>query len=166
VIKQLIGEVGATENSKGFMVLPDHVRVIQGDGIDHHDVESILTLLEHLKISASNIAFGMGGGLLQKVNRDTFKFAMKANAIMRGGRWIDVVKDPVTDKGKKSKAGVQITLRNELTEEWKTIRKDEYTPMMRNDGWYPRLNPVYRSCFGTTVHNRTNMNEVRARAAL
>jgi nicotinamide phosphoribosyltransferase len=38
-----------------------------------------------------NIAFGMGGGLLQQVNRDTLRFAMKANAMRDArGLWHDV----------------------------------------------------------------------------
>ena len=59
--------------------------------------------------SADNIAFGMGGALLQIVDRDTQRFAMKASAACINGEWRDVVKDPVTDSGKKSKAG-RVTL--------------------------------------------------------
>ena len=56
--------------------------------------------------SADNIAFGMGGALLQQVDRDTQKFAMKCSAVEIGsGNWVDVQKDPITDPGKKSKAG-------------------------------------------------------------
>jgi nicotinamide phosphoribosyltransferase len=47
----------------------------------------------------------MGGGLLQQVNRDTMKFAMKCSAIKINGHWQDVYKDPATDKGKISKRG-------------------------------------------------------------
>jgi nicotinamide phosphoribosyltransferase len=59
--------------------------------------------------SADNIAFGMGGALLQAVDRDTQKFAMKASSARINGEWVNVVKDPVTDPGKKSKAG-RVTL--------------------------------------------------------
>ena len=55
-----------------------------------------------------NIAFGMGGGLLQLVNRDTLRFAMKANAMRDAeGVWHDVSKKPATDPTKGSKAGRQ-----------------------------------------------------------
>jgi nicotinamide phosphoribosyltransferase len=55
-----------------------------------------------------NIAFGIGGGLLQQVNRDTLRFAMKANAMRDDtGTWRDVSKSPATDRGKDSKAGRQ-----------------------------------------------------------
>jgi len=51
----------------------------------------------------------MGGALLQIVDRDTQRFAMKCSAMQMNGEWVDVVKDPVTDPGKKSKAG-RVTL--------------------------------------------------------
>lgn len=95
-----------TVNSKGFKVLPPWVRVIQGDGIDIQSMEDILRGLTDLKWSASNIAFGSGGGLLQKVNRDTQKWAFKCCAAKVDGKWVDVRKDPITSKGKRSKGGV------------------------------------------------------------
>ena len=51
----------------------------------------------------------MGGGLLQQVDRDTQRFAMKCSAAKINGKWVPVQKDPVTDSGKKSKAG-RVTL--------------------------------------------------------
>ncbi|HHB95407.1 MAG TPA: nicotinate phosphoribosyltransferase, partial [Campylobacterales bacterium] len=70
--------------------------------------------------SADNIAFGMGGGLLQQPNRDDFRFAMKASAICVDGEWRDVYKDPITDVGKRSKRG-----RLALTEGFETVRVEE-----------------------------------------
>jgi nicotinamide phosphoribosyltransferase len=55
--------------------------------------------------SADNIAFGMGGALLQQLNRDTQKFAFKCSAARIGEEWKPVFKDPVTDPGKNSKHG-------------------------------------------------------------
>lgn len=105
VIESLGRFVGFHMNGKGYKVLPDYVRVIQGDGIDIRDVDDILKIMDDKKLSASNIAFGMGGGLLQKVNRDTFKFAMKCSAIQVGDEWRDVYKEPKADFGKSSKRG-------------------------------------------------------------
>jgi nicotinamide phosphoribosyltransferase len=48
--------------------------------------------------------FGMGGGLLQKVNRDTQRSAFKCSAQKRDGEWFDIFKDPL-DSSKKSKRG-------------------------------------------------------------
>ena len=89
-------------------VLDDSVRVIQGDGISPADIGLILGRLEAFGFSAENIAFGMGAGLLQKVNRDTYSFAMKANARQDdAGTWHGVYKRPATMNLKASKAGRQ-----------------------------------------------------------
>lgn len=103
---ELLGEkFGFSVNEKGYKVLNPAVRLIQGDGIDLEMVENILANYAKHGWSADNIAFGSGGGLLQKLNRDTCKFAMKCSAIRVDGIWRDVFKDPITDDGKKSKRG-------------------------------------------------------------
>jgi nicotinamide phosphoribosyltransferase len=105
LLQILEAKVGMRVNSKGFKVLPDYFRIIQGDSIDRDSMRVILKTLTGLGYSASNIAFGSGGGLLQKVNRDTQKWAFKCcNAIVNGVA-VDVRKNPVTDSGKRSKAG-------------------------------------------------------------
>jgi nicotinamide phosphoribosyltransferase len=105
VVKKLWDRFGGTTNEKGYRVLNPAVRVIQGDGINEHSILKILIYLEGHKFSADNVAFGMGGALLQQINRDTLKFAMKCSAVEVDGEWRDVYKDPVTDKGKTSKRG-------------------------------------------------------------
>jgi nicotinamide phosphoribosyltransferase len=95
---------GSTVNKKGYKLL-NNVRVIQGDGINEQSIKDILARVKIAGYSTDNIAFGMGGALLQHMNRDTEKFAMKASAAKVGGEWRDVFKDPVTDFGKKSKKG-------------------------------------------------------------
>jgi nicotinamide phosphoribosyltransferase len=104
VVEILADKFGYTTNEKGYKVL-NHVRVIQGDGINHDTIKRILDELLARKWSADNIAFGMGGALLQQVNRDTQKFAIKASSVVIDGRQTDVFKAPVTDNGKRSKAG-------------------------------------------------------------
>jgi nicotinic acid phosphoribosyltransferase len=56
------------------------------------------SLLEEIKkvgYSPQSVAFGMGGGLLQKVNRDTMSFATKLSFIRYAdGRAVDVMKRP------------------------------------------------------------------------
>ena len=99
---------GSTVNQKGYKVL-NNVRLIQGDGINHETIEAILDALAEAGFSADNIAFGQGGALLQQVNRDSLKFAMKCSAAEINGNWVDVYKDPITDHGKKSKRG-RVTL--------------------------------------------------------
>ncbi len=106
VIEILAERFGTTVNSKGYKVLPSYIRVIQGDGINEHTLPQILENLIAKGFSTENIAFGMGGGLLQAWNRDTLKYAMKASARQDStGKWHGFSKDPITDHGKKSKEG-------------------------------------------------------------
>lgn len=105
VVKLLAGKFGTTRNEKGYDVLPPCIRVLQGDGINEKSIQIILDRLLAAGFSADNISFGMGGEMLQTVNRDHLKFAMKASAAYINGEWVDVFKDPVTDPGKKSKKG-------------------------------------------------------------
>lgn len=104
-VAQLLGEkFGFDINSKGYKVLKN-VRIIQGDGVNQDSIKQILERLKSEGFSASNIAFGIGGSLLQKVNRDTLKFAYKCSAIITNGELREVYKQPITDAGKNSKKG-------------------------------------------------------------
>ena len=71
---------GSDLNGKGYKVLRG-VGVIQGDGISYSKIGEILNAAMDEGYSAENITFGMGGGLLQKMDRDTMSFATKLNHI-------------------------------------------------------------------------------------
>lgn len=118
VAKLLDQQFGSVVNSKGYKVL-NNVRIIQGDGINEDSIVAILTSLKNEGFSADNVAFGMGGALLQGINRDTQRFAMKCSAVQVNGEWIDVFKDPITDSGKRSKKG-------RLRLERAVVNRDEY----------------------------------------
>ena len=110
VIESLGDIFGYEINERGYKVLPSYIRVIQGDGVHALSIEAILQRMKKKGWSAENIAFGMGGALLQRdIHRDTMNWAMKANAIKFKGdnEWTDVYKDPITDPGKSSKRGRQ-----------------------------------------------------------
>ena len=156
---EILGEkFGYTTNAKGFKVL-NNVRLIQGDGINELTVRSILGAFMAMGWSADNIAFGMGGALLQQVDRDTQKFAMKCSAAEVNGRWIDVVKDPVTDSGKKSKAG-RVTLWTNGTGEY--VSSVDEPKQWADRGWTDALVPVY---WNGNLHKDYTFEEVRANAA-
>jgi nicotinamide phosphoribosyltransferase len=55
--------------------------------------------------SADNITFGMGGALLQQLNRDTQQFAFKCSSVTVRGEDRDVFKDPIEGHDKASKRG-------------------------------------------------------------
>ncbi len=103
-VQTLEAKFGSTTNNKGFKVL-NHVRVIQGDGINASSIRKILFLLEQWGYSATNVAFGMGGALLQQVNRNTQKFAQKLHLVSVNGDTYGVNKNPADDPGKASKKG-------------------------------------------------------------
>ncbi|HEX7340213.1 MAG TPA: nicotinate phosphoribosyltransferase [Rhodanobacteraceae bacterium] len=111
---------GHTLNSKGCRVL-NHVRVIQGDGVDPTSIRAILERITSAGYATDNLAFGMGGALLQKLNRDTQKFALKCSAVRVDGHWRDVWKAPVTDTGKRSKRGRIALLRHREYGTWRTL---------------------------------------------
>ncbi len=122
ILEEKLGEEIIT-NDQGYKILPSYFRLIQGDGVNLEAIKSILSTMKHHGWAADNIAFGMGASLLQKVNRDTFKFAMKCSAIYRRGAWHDVYKDPITDRGKTSKKGV-LALIKDQNNNFKTVQED------------------------------------------
>ena len=159
VVEALGERFGFTTNSKGYRVLPDCVRVIQGDGITVETLPQILDNLLNRGWSADNLAFGMGGGLLQQVNRDTQKFAMKASACEVAGEWRDVYKDPVTDPGKRSKRG-RVTLWTSGGE-FETAVTQPTRWCDRGMVWREALETVWQA--GNLLRDQT-FAEIRARA--
>lgn len=93
-----------TINSKGYKCLPPKVGIIWGDGVGYDAIQDILEAMTQRGWSVCNIVFGMGGGLLQRHDRDTQRFAFKASAICINGEWYDVFKDPKNGQ-KRSKKG-------------------------------------------------------------
>merc|ERR1719271_511383 len=106
VLDRLGEKFGTEKTSTGHKKLPNYIRMIQGDGIDKNSLKMILTAMKDAGWAAENSAFGSGGALLQKLNRDTNKFAFKCSYAVIDGKGTNVFKDPITDKGKKSKAGM------------------------------------------------------------
>ena len=105
----ILGEAFAedvTKTSTGHKLLPPYIRMIQGDGISYESLGAILDAMAEKGWAAENLAFGSGGALLQKLNRDTQKCAFKCSEITKeGGASNFVYKDPITDQGKRSKMG-------------------------------------------------------------
>ncbi len=161
LIQILEQKFGTTVNSKGFKVL-NNVRLIQGDGVNELSIRSILGALQAMGFSADNIAFGMGGALLQQIDRDTQKFAMKCSSALVNGEWIDVQKDPATDPGKRSKAGRVELWTNSGGEYASSVGAPTGWTDKGIGGWSPALKEVFRD--GKLV-NEITFNEVRANAS-
>lgn len=93
--------------NEGFFTLPDSIGLLWGDGMTPKTVNKLYvnarmgwsdqgyTRVD--KYSAANFIVGMGGGLLQKHNRDSQRFAFKcaANKFEGSDEWIDIQKNPI-----------------------------------------------------------------------
>jgi nicotinamide phosphoribosyltransferase len=168
-LRALEASFGARVNSKGYRVL-HHVRLLQGDGINAQSIAAILGDLDAAGYALDNMVFGMGGALLQQVNRDTQRFAMKCSAVRiarDGGApvWQGVAKDPATDSGKRSKAGRLTLLRHATRGEYETVTlpmSDEWRQEVERGTWEDALVPVFDT--GRLLVD-DSFERVRARAA-
>jgi nicotinamide phosphoribosyltransferase len=119
----LLGKDVININSKGYKVLPPYLRIIWGDGINRRSFKEILGAVLNAGWSASNLAFGSGGGLLMDFNRDTQRFAFKCSYAIVGGKAVNVSKDPITDPGKRSKEGRLDLIK--VNDQYVTVALDE-----------------------------------------
>lgn len=79
--------------------------------VRHHPLRDILSI----------IFIELSGGLLQKFDRDTMKFAIKCSYVeITGTGGVAVAKDPITDKGKRNKPG-RLKLIKDSTGTYQTV---------------------------------------------
>ena len=127
VLEQLFNiaaeKFGFEVNRKGWKVIAPQVRFIQGDGVNYYTIQNMISQLTRRGWSMDNWSFGTGGALLQQLNRDTLRFALKCSAIDINGQWHDVYKQPITDPGKDSRAGRFILLKE--GSEFVTVKREE-----------------------------------------
>lgn len=124
VIRILAEKFGTTTNSKGYKLLNPKVGVIYGDGMYYERFERILTNLREMGFASTNLVVGVGGLLLQQHSRDEQGYAIKATYAEINGQSYDLMKDPVTDSGKRSHKGLlQLTKDNNGN----FVTKDECT---------------------------------------
>lgn len=97
---------GSTINSKGYRELNPKVGLIYGDGMYFERFERILNKLAENGYASNNLVIGVGGLLLQQHSRDDQGFAIKATYCEIDGKPREIVKDPITDPGKKSLKGL------------------------------------------------------------
>ena len=151
-LEKLISHFGCHTNSKGYRMLPDYLRVIQGDGVSASSIRAILTQMQLQGLSTDNVSFGMGAELLQNVNLDTLCFAMKASAVKRNHTWHDVFKAPVTDTTKSSKRG-RLALIQHTSGDYETIAEQDLRQQVNC------LLPVFREGQLLIHDNFTNIRQ-------
>lgn len=113
VADDLQNTFGGTENAAGYVVLHPSVSIIQGDGIKVNTVGPVCEAFTNKGYSMDNLTLGMGGGITHEGGRDDFSFSMKAVARYDGTRWIPLLKEPITDRAKKSLTGLVRCSENE-----------------------------------------------------
>lgn len=156
---------GFDMTEKGFKKIR-YAGILQGDGIDYESMERVLRMLMNLGYSADSIVFGSGGALLQKVNRDTYKYAQKASAVLVHNpetgevKWVGITKDPITDPGKQSKEGMLTLVRSRMTGEYMTVRIDQGD---LDSEWEDVMVDLY-DC--GKFFNYTTLDEARSRTGL
>ena len=142
--------------------------VLWGDGITPEVIENILSINMANGFAAENFVFGSGGDIMQNVNRDTQKFAMKCSSITLEEEITDdpsninyfteydrdVYKDPITDPGKTSKKGKVTTRLNIHTGEYSKSALDTITTSTNVDA----LHTVFLN--GVLV-NKTTLSDIR-----
>jgi len=85
-------------------------RVLQGDGVALSTVGDMLASLLANGFCASTVHYGSGGGLLQKINRDSLSCAFKCCSMYVNGTSYNIGKDPIAG-GKKSYPGNPAVIR-------------------------------------------------------
>ena len=157
LFEELLPKGEITVNKKGYKLLPPHLRLIWGDGINRRSMKTILKAITDAGWSASNLAMGSGGGLLMDFNRDTQKFAFKLCAAIVAGKARKVSKNPITDPGKRSKEGRLDLIR--APDGFKTVVLDEGV-----DQHPDSVLVTYYDMGDITYH--TTLAEVRSQTAL
>ncbi|MCP4988438.1 MAG: nicotinate phosphoribosyltransferase [Colwellia sp.] len=152
LIECLAETFGTTESPKGLKLLHDNIGAIYGDSITLDRQQQIIERLE-AKGFAAMVVLGIGSYSYQHVTRDTHGSAVKAVWVKKGGKGVDVFKDPKTDSKKKSAKGL---LRVEK-ENGKFVLYDQQTSEQEQQGL---LDTVFLD--GKLV-KETSLQEIRER---
>eukprot|EP00930_Biecheleria_cincta_P065429 TRINITY_DN511_c0_g2_i2.p1 TRINITY_DN511_c0_g2~~TRINITY_DN511_c0_g2_i2.p1 ORF type:complete len:810 (+),score=170.93 TRINITY_DN511_c0_g2_i2:189-2618(+) len=132
VVQKIRAKLGAGPAANPFRRFKgQQMRILQGDGVALDTVGDMLASLLANGFCANTVHFGSGGGLLQKLNRDSLACAFKCCAMYVGGKMYPVGKDPIAG-GKKSYGGNPPVLR-------------EADGVLRNRGEYSPDGDIIRS---------------------
>lgn len=152
ILHYLDDAFGSVVNEKGYKVL-NKVGIINGDGVSINSLPLMLKAVEDEGFATCNVAYGIGGAMIQECNRDTFKYAIKCSAIMnKEGKWMDVYKDP-KNSFKKSKRG----LTGLYLEDGKMVTKSTDYDTMNSD--LNLLKPVFEN---GKILKMFTLDEIRA----
>jgi nicotinamide phosphoribosyltransferase len=104
-VKKVRTKVGCAGDANPFRrPIAQQLRVLQGDGVALSSLPDMLASMVSNGFCANCVNFGSGGGLLQKLNRDSVSVAFKCCAMYVGDKCFPIGKDPIAG-GKKSYGG-------------------------------------------------------------
>lgn len=105
--KDIEATFGASEpNAKGYKDLHPQTGVLQGDSIRVGTIRGVLQGWIDAGFTINQFLMGCGGGL-HEGSRDQFSFSQKAVAALYDGQgWKRLLKDPITDRKKRSLSGL------------------------------------------------------------
>jgi nicotinamide phosphoribosyltransferase len=153
LLMALAHRFGYRLNSKGYRVLSPVVGIIWSDGMNLQSIRSLMEAVTAAGWSTENVVVGMGAGLLQKVNRDTQKVAIKCSAAVINGEEVEVFKDPITDPGKSSLRGRQSLI---------YVNGIGYVTVPGADRWGDQLETVFNDGYLTRFQYLSEIRELAA----
>ncbi len=105
--KDIEATFGASKpNEKGYKDLHPQTGVLQGDSIRVGTIRGVLQGWVDAGFTINQFLMGIGGGL-HEGSRDKFSFSQKAVAAhYQGAGWKHLLKDPITDRNKRSLSGL------------------------------------------------------------
>jgi len=112
VVNKINKKLGKAEGSNPFRCfIGQQFRILQGDGVALDTVGDMCASLLCNGFCVNTVHFGSGGGLLQKLNRDSLSCAFKCCAMYVGSEMYTIGKDPIAG-GKKSYPGNPAVVRD------------------------------------------------------
>ena len=155
-------KVPYTTNTKGFKVLTPQFRVVYGDGLSIQKIKAVRDALIKAGWCLTNICFGVGTNLLQNLNRDTLRMALKASEetfeikTSDGITYIEVRNVCKETPGKQSKKG---RFHISKSKDGNIQVKSHNDPSVKN---IPNILVEYYKD-GHQIRERDSLNTIRAR---
>lgn len=149
---------GGHVNSKGYKVLAPWWGATYGDAITTERAEEICIRLMEKCFDTTNVVLGVGSYTYQMMTRDTLGQAYKAVAMVMDGEFVEIYKDPKTDRVagnnfKKSQRGLLAVVRNSETGELEC--HDQLTP---EQYWYYSMGVECFEQLSPVLQERTHFN--------
>jgi len=104
IVNKVRRKVGIADGNPWSRCVGQGLRVLQGDGVSLETIGDMCASLVANGFCVNAVHFGSGGGLLQKLNRDSLSVAFKCCSMYVGNKSFPVGKDPIAG-GKKSYGG-------------------------------------------------------------